>query len=145
MAAESTGAAPAAVPSCLEGKGPGERAAILHQHLGRREMTDVIIETIQPRPGTGLGGEGGGGNAGFQVCGCHPPRLGGGLFPGFSGSGPAGDNCLSVRRWWRCCWVCRSRVSHAVWKTSREAKERALGSGQESWLLLADNSHSVKG
>ncbi|NXC89574.1 BRAP protein, partial [Cercotrichas coryphoeus] len=49
MAAESTGAAPAAVPACLEGKGPGERAAILHQHLGRREMTDMIIETIQPR------------------------------------------------------------------------------------------------
>ncbi|XP_056360671.1 BRCA1-associated protein [Oenanthe melanoleuca] len=49
MAAESTGAAPAALPACLEGKGPGERAAILHQHLGRREMTDVIIETIQPR------------------------------------------------------------------------------------------------
>lgn len=56
MAAESTGAAPVAVPSCLEGKGPGERAAILHQHLGRREMTDVIIETIQPQSGTGLGG-----------------------------------------------------------------------------------------
>lgn len=55
MAAESTGAAPAAVPACLEGKGPGERAAILHQHLGRREMTDVIIETIQPRAGTALG------------------------------------------------------------------------------------------
>ncbi|NWQ82035.1 BRAP protein, partial [Columbina picui] len=50
MAAESSGAAPPAVPACLEGKGPGERAAILHQHLGRREMTDVIIETIQPRP-----------------------------------------------------------------------------------------------
>uniref|UniRef100_A0A8C9L9E0 BRCA1-associated protein n=1 Tax=Pavo cristatus TaxID=9049 RepID=A0A8C9L9E0_PAVCR len=45
MAAESSGA----VPACLEGKGPGERAAILHQHLGRREMTDIIIETIQPR------------------------------------------------------------------------------------------------
>lgn len=56
MAAESTGAVPAAVPACLEGKGPGERAAILHQHLGRREMTDVIIETIQPRAGTGRGG-----------------------------------------------------------------------------------------
>uniref|UniRef100_A0A8B9GD59 BRCA1-associated protein n=1 Tax=Amazona collaria TaxID=241587 RepID=A0A8B9GD59_9PSIT len=47
MAAEGTGSA---VPACLQGKGPGERAAILHQHLGRREMTDVIIETIHPRP-----------------------------------------------------------------------------------------------
>lgn len=55
MAAESSGAVPPAVPACLEGKGPGERAAILHQHLGRREMTDVIIETIQPRPGTAGG------------------------------------------------------------------------------------------
>lgn len=60
MAAEGTGATPAAVPACLEGKGPGERAAILHQHLGRREMTDMIIETIQPRPGTGLGWGGAG-------------------------------------------------------------------------------------
>ncbi|NWU62675.1 BRAP protein, partial [Pterocles burchelli] len=51
MAAESTGPAPAAVPACLEGKGPGERAAILHQHLGRREMTDMIIETLQLRTG----------------------------------------------------------------------------------------------
>lgn len=52
MAADSSGAAPA----CLQGKGPGERAAILHQHLGRRELTDVIIETIRPRAGTGRGG-----------------------------------------------------------------------------------------
>lgn len=51
MAAESSGA----IPACLEGKGPGERAAILHQHLGRREMTDIIIETIRPRAGTGTG------------------------------------------------------------------------------------------
>ncbi|XP_013927629.1 PREDICTED: BRCA1-associated protein [Thamnophis sirtalis] len=34
----------------LEGKVPVERATIIHQHLGRREMTDVIIETIKPDP-----------------------------------------------------------------------------------------------
>lgn len=55
MAADSSGAAPA----CLQGKGPGERAAILHQHLGRRELTDVIIETIRPRAGMGRGCVGG--------------------------------------------------------------------------------------
>ncbi|XP_040202410.1 BRCA1-associated protein isoform X2 [Rana temporaria] len=32
----------------LDGKTPVEKAAILHQHIGRREMTDVIIETIGP-------------------------------------------------------------------------------------------------
>lgn len=63
MAAESSGA----VPACLEGKGPGERAAILHQHLGRREMTDIIIETIQPRAGTGPGGKFGGRKAGVPT------------------------------------------------------------------------------
>lgn len=63
MAAESSGA----VPACLEGKGPGERAAILHQHLGRREMTDIIIETIQPRAGTGTGGKFGGRKAGVPT------------------------------------------------------------------------------
>lgn len=38
----------AAATACLEGKAPVERAAIIHQHLGRREMTDMIIETINP-------------------------------------------------------------------------------------------------
>nr|DBA23213.1 TPA: hypothetical protein GDO54_014148 [Pyxicephalus adspersus] len=32
----------------LDGKMAVEKAAILHQHIGRREMTDVIIETIGP-------------------------------------------------------------------------------------------------
>uniref|UniRef100_A0A8C5MRD5 BRCA1-associated protein n=1 Tax=Leptobrachium leishanense TaxID=445787 RepID=A0A8C5MRD5_9ANUR len=30
----------------LEGKAPVDKAAILHQHIGRREMTDMVIETI---------------------------------------------------------------------------------------------------
>lgn len=42
----------AAASVSLEGKAPVERAAIIHQHIGRREMTDVIIETIKPDPGT---------------------------------------------------------------------------------------------
>ncbi|XP_078523568.1 BRCA1-associated protein [Lissotriton helveticus] len=33
--------------AALAGKDPVEKAALLHQHLGRREMTDVIIETVQ--------------------------------------------------------------------------------------------------
>lgn len=37
----------ASAAACLEGKSPGEKAAIIHQHLGRREMTDVIIETMK--------------------------------------------------------------------------------------------------
>lgn len=41
----------ASAAACLEGKSPGERAAIIHQHLGRREMTDVIIETMKASPG----------------------------------------------------------------------------------------------
>lgn len=41
----------ASAAACLEGKSPGEKAAIIHQHLGRREMTDVIIETIKSNPG----------------------------------------------------------------------------------------------
>lgn len=35
----------------LDGKTPVEKTAILHQHIGRREMTDVIIETIGPNTG----------------------------------------------------------------------------------------------
>ncbi|CAJ0923773.1 unnamed protein product [Ranitomeya imitator] len=34
----------------LEGKTPVEKTSILHQHIGRREMTDMIIETIGPSP-----------------------------------------------------------------------------------------------
>lgn len=70
MAADSSGAAPA----CLQGKGPGERAAILHQHLGRRELTDVIIETIRPRAGTGrgCGGVPGAGRSLLLPVGCCP-------------------------------------------------------------------------
>ncbi|XP_063470537.1 BRCA1-associated protein isoform X3 [Symphalangus syndactylus] len=37
----------ASAVACLEGKSPGEKVAIIHQHLGRREMTDVIIETMK--------------------------------------------------------------------------------------------------
>ncbi|NWR91398.1 BRAP protein, partial [Furnarius figulus] len=59
MAGGSTGAGPTALPACLQGKGPGERAGGLHQHLGRREMGGVIIETIRPRPGGEAAGEGG--------------------------------------------------------------------------------------
>ncbi|XP_017398129.1 BRCA1-associated protein isoform X5 [Cebus imitator] len=40
----------ASAVACLEGKSPGEKAAIIHQHLGRREMTDVIIETMKSIP-----------------------------------------------------------------------------------------------
>ena len=41
----------ASAVACLEGKSPGEKAAIIHQHLGRQEMTDVIIETMKANPG----------------------------------------------------------------------------------------------
>ena len=41
--------------ACLEGKSAGEKAAIIHQHLGRREMTDVIIETMKARAGMPTG------------------------------------------------------------------------------------------
>lgn len=41
----------ASAVACLEGKSPGEKAAVIHQHLGRREMTDVIIETMKSDPG----------------------------------------------------------------------------------------------
>ena len=41
----------ASAVACLEGKSPGEKAAVIHQHLGRREMTDVIIETRKANPG----------------------------------------------------------------------------------------------
>ena len=40
----------ASAVACLEGKSPGEKAAVIHQHLGRREMTDVIIETRKANP-----------------------------------------------------------------------------------------------
>uniref|UniRef100_H3AWI6 BRCA1-associated protein n=1 Tax=Latimeria chalumnae TaxID=7897 RepID=H3AWI6_LATCH len=40
---------------CLEGKTSTEKTAILHQHLGRREMTDMIIETINSGPGVASG------------------------------------------------------------------------------------------
>lgn len=42
----------AAAAACLEGKAPVEKAAIIHQHIGRREMTDMIIETLEPNSGT---------------------------------------------------------------------------------------------
>lgn len=41
----------AAAAASLEGKAPVERATIIHQHIGRREMTDMIIETIKPDSG----------------------------------------------------------------------------------------------
>jgi hypothetical protein len=41
----------ASAVACLEGKSAGEKAAIIHQHLGRREMTDVIIETMKANSG----------------------------------------------------------------------------------------------
>ncbi|XP_060049055.1 BRCA1-associated protein isoform X2 [Erinaceus europaeus] len=40
----------ASATACLEGKSPGEKAAIIHQHLGHREMTDMIIETMKSSP-----------------------------------------------------------------------------------------------
>ncbi|KAF3820671.1 hypothetical protein GH733_005216 [Mirounga leonina] len=40
----------ASAVASLEGKSPGEKAAIIHQHLGRREMTDMIIETMKSNP-----------------------------------------------------------------------------------------------
>ncbi|XP_072877217.1 BRCA1-associated protein isoform X3 [Chlorocebus sabaeus] len=40
----------ASAVACLEGKSPGEKVSIIHQHLGRREMTDVIIETMKSNP-----------------------------------------------------------------------------------------------
>lgn len=42
----------ASARACLEEKAPMEKAAIIHQHIGRREMTDMIIETIKSNPGT---------------------------------------------------------------------------------------------
>lgn len=41
----------ASAVACLEGKSAGEKAALIHQHLGRREMTDVIIETMKASSG----------------------------------------------------------------------------------------------
>lgn len=41
----------ASAVASLEGKSPGEKAAIIHQHLGHREMTDMIIETMKCKPG----------------------------------------------------------------------------------------------
>ncbi|XP_039360723.1 BRCA1-associated protein isoform X1 [Mauremys reevesii] len=40
----------ASATACLEGKAPMEKAATIHQHIGRREMTDMIIETIKSNP-----------------------------------------------------------------------------------------------
>ncbi|MEE6503897.1 hypothetical protein FKM82_005005 [Ascaphus truei] len=36
--------------ACLDGKAPVEKTTLMHQHIGRREMTDMIIETIGPNP-----------------------------------------------------------------------------------------------
>lgn len=44
----------ASAVACLEGKSAGEKAAIIHQHLGRREMTDVIIETMKASASAGI-------------------------------------------------------------------------------------------
>lgn len=35
----------------LGGKSDLERAAVLHQHIGRRAMGDMVIETFEPSPG----------------------------------------------------------------------------------------------
>lgn len=35
----------------LDGKSDLERSAILHQHLGSRVMSDMVIETFQPSAG----------------------------------------------------------------------------------------------
>lgn len=35
----------------LSGKSDLERAAVLHQHIGRRAMGDMVIETFEPSPG----------------------------------------------------------------------------------------------
>lgn len=35
----------------LDGKPDLERSAILHQHLGSRVMSDMVIETFQPSAG----------------------------------------------------------------------------------------------
>lgn len=35
----------------LSGKSNLERAAVLHQHIGRRAMGDMVIETFEPSPG----------------------------------------------------------------------------------------------
>uniref|UniRef100_A0A8D0GG15 Uncharacterized protein n=1 Tax=Sphenodon punctatus TaxID=8508 RepID=A0A8D0GG15_SPHPU len=32
----------ASATTCLEGKAPMEKATIIHQHIGHREMTDMI-------------------------------------------------------------------------------------------------------
>ncbi|XP_067253442.1 BRCA1-associated protein isoform X2 [Chanodichthys erythropterus] len=41
----------------LDGKSDLERSAILHQHLGSRVMSDMVIETFQPSAGTEEGKE----------------------------------------------------------------------------------------
>ncbi|XP_067329183.1 BRCA1-associated protein isoform X2 [Anolis sagrei] len=38
----------AVATASLEGKAAVERASLIHQHIGRREMTDMIIETLKP-------------------------------------------------------------------------------------------------
>lgn len=35
----------------LSGKSDLERAAVLHQHIGRRAIGDMVIETFEPGPG----------------------------------------------------------------------------------------------
>lgn len=140
MAAESTGAAPAAVPACLEGKGPGERAAILHQHLGRREMTDVIIETIQPRAGTGrerrFGGTGGGPAVGTFVPVLSPARRGGGDpgVVGLAGPGAAPQFGKQAEKLRNVSWDRGGRGGCSWWALPTgwvppEGRPRSLGAG----------------
>ncbi|KAM9794731.1 BRCA1-associated protein [Syngnathus typhle] len=47
----------------LSGKSELERSAVLHQHMGSRSMGDMVIETFEPSPDKGGGGEEPGGCA----------------------------------------------------------------------------------
>lgn len=40
-----------AAKHALSGKSDLEKSAVLHQHIGRRAMGDMVIETFEPSPG----------------------------------------------------------------------------------------------
>ncbi|KAG2470541.1 BRAP protein, partial [Polypterus senegalus] len=61
-----------AARACLDGKSGTEKAAILHQHIGSRAMSDMVIETFSPAHGNSSS-EGGVlmfGEGGSEECVC---------------------------------------------------------------------------
>lgn len=69
----------------LSGKSDLERATVLHQHIGRRAMGDMVIETFEPSPGEDV-----------RLLNCTPKLLISVPFP------PAVNK---VRKWLRCVSV----------------------------------------